>query len=1287
MIAFFADLHFQGGALGPVVATAWREARQECARRGVETIFVAGDVYEDDSLALGRDASSGDVVASVIEPIIEDGIRTIFIRGNHDGRVGHRSALATLLGIPNVEVVEDFRMVSLPDAIVACVPWADNGQLLCQPEYQGLTWDQFTARAAAIRQQMLWGIAAEWHGDPRCKILTLHAEIDGARNRYREIPPGRTHVFRIHDLTATGADHICAGHYHAAQDIAGVPVYVGSLCQLTHGEEGHVGGFVLINPATGTREHVAIDSPKYYTVTSEQFRTLEYRPGYDRVKVRDLEPPRNGLGLVEMPEGVRFEKVVAPKEVRLRANVTPESTTDDLLREWLLERPQDLGQDALLPRLHAALKACPLPAATLATGGSVDAIRSIRLQHIGPHVDTRIEVPETLDGLLALVGHNGAGKTLALEAMCATLWGEFPFYPGPLYDLMGEGYVGDALLETVFESAGRTYRAQRRLHTTAKTRTQEAWLHEITADGCAGAVAGPKVSDYEAAVRTIAGEKDLFFATVFQGQDDTGSLIDAEPRDRMALMRRWVGADRYEALSAWCKDKGNLLRGGLAERERRAGELADADQRVLEAEESLADQGQAKVAAEEAVAEAVHQVREAEEVLARLRADQLARDEISRQVTAAEGAATKAQSSLAVARCRIREDETELQLEPALHESVARLEALRQERAEAQRQAELVAAVQARRNQVAAEIRDLDNQIAAAVQGASAAVQAQRNEKVAEIRGLEGQIAAAVREASAATAGRKREIQVQGETLKAQISAAEDRAGYGVREVRGTVSAQRQRAREAIAAEKYVLETEQRRLTQRRGQLEAKARLLDTAGCKPGLLACPFIDDARQAPEELTQVSARIEVVALALDFDDYAHEARAEVKECEEALAGLVDPDPATIAPELRQQREALLAEWKSVVDPDTATLALDLRAREQVLRAEVAALATPPAETIAVDLRQQVAALRERHAAMAVPVAPGRPVATIEADIRAVGNPEQELGRLAAVREQLEQRRGELTRLEADLATAQVTLDSERARLATVPSLGQTIADQQTAVSVLQQAVTTRQQAVAAVERLLGAIEEQLRAARARVEERGRILSELEAGRTDARAHEILAEAFGATGIPQILIDCALPQVNAILADLATDMEEPVVIEMSTQRDLRGGGVREGLFINVTDYAGTRDIKRHSCGEQGLYRKMFRQGLALFGVQRAGAHHQIYCVDEPTLGLDARNVPRLLSVIYKLSQRFRQVWVVSHDAVLLSGIPTQFVLERVNDATRVSSSHSPSLTNVQETTHLVAA
>ncbi len=1300
------DPHFRSGEMFPIITSAWNDVYQIGEQEGVSAVVMCGDLVENAQLCLGRDHTAGDVISAITAPILRTGIRTIMLPGNHDlAGVGHKSALSALAGFPGIEVYERPAMVRLKQggeqALVFVYPWAWRSHLKALPEFREMGSAQFDMAADKVRLAILHGCAAEWQGVRAHKTLAIHAEIDGSQaTRYREIPKGEIFHFSVHDLLESEADAIAAGHVHMRQDVGGIPVYGGALVQQNLGEVGNPTGVMILDTETGERRFIAVDCRRHYISDLAGFRQLidsgEFRPGLDRAEVRDEALP---FGTV-LPDGADFVKVTERKQASVRAaGATRESTAEELLAIWYAQQSRPVSLEALNARLQEALAKSPLPPADDSLGGCIDAIREIRIKNFATHEDTHLVVPEVMDGLIKLQGQNKSGKTTTIESVIACLWGSWAFYDvkgSTIYDMMLR--KGDGLLETVLESRGHTYRVRRETRLVSdKTKSQECIIFEVV-DGRDVAIAGGKSrqEEFAAKVEELFGTRKTFLSTVFQAQKDIGSFIDAEPSERMAFMRRLVRADRFGDVHEWSKGHTKELLDTADRLSRSAEDSSVPEDAVASVQEKLEEARAGQAGARADIASATEEQAQVQEEVARLRADQLAREEISRQVTAAEGAVTKAQSAVAVARSRIREDETELQLEPDLRESVARLEALRQERAEAQRQAERVAAEQARRDQVAAEVRDLDNQIAAAVQGSQAAVQAQRNEKAAEIRGLEGQIAAAVREATAAAASRRAEIKTQGETLKAQISAAVDRAGYGVREVRGTVSAQAQRARELVSAEKHALEMEQRRLTQRRGQLEAKARLLDTAGCKPSLLACPFIDDARQAPEELAQLVSRLEVVALAIDFDDYAHEARAEVKECEEALASLVDPDPATIAPELRQQKEALLAEWRAVVDPDPATLALDLRAREQALRADVASLAAPPAETIAVDLRQQVATLRERHAAMAVPVAPGRLVATIESDIRVAGNPEQELGRLAAVREHLEQRRGELTRLEADLAAAQATLDSERARLAGVASVDEALSLCAQQAASIDAQIRTHNARVLELERTIGSLGEQLRALEERAARSVTLAAQAEASRAEHAIWTCMTEFFSPAGVPQLLIDIACPQINDIVADLLARMGDSSTIEFATQKTLKGGGSREGVYILITDENSTRDIAFHSGGEQAWQRQIVRQAVGAYSVQRCSASHKVFVVDEPTAHVDLEHVSGLLGIIYGLADRFRQVWIIDHNP--LDAVFHGFHFEKISGRSRVHSTldaagdatgatSSPSPTNVQETTHLVAA
>lgn len=1286
-IAVIADVHFQGGPLLPVIARAWSDAWDACVARNVQRIIVAGDLHEDAALALGRDGTAGDIQAAILAPIRRHAIALTVVAGNHDlSGPGHLSALEYLRHVEGVAVEETPHVVDAYDprngqaASIAYLPWASNAYLLADPALRALPREEFLERAAALRRQVLCGFAAEWAGRPGYHILIGHAEVGGAVNRYRELPPGSTHVFSAHDLAATGAAAICLGHYHKRQAVDGVDLYVGALVQLNHGEEGNPTGFCVLDTASGTREWVDIDCPRFYTVTAQQYAALTYRSGVDRVKVRDVEPPRDGLLPADLPEGVRFERLPSPREVRLRADgISVDSSTEDLLRAWYPLRTRDVPLDDALQRMHGLLEEHPLRGGDAAGTGGVDAVREIHLRNIGPHRDTHVVIPETQDGLLALVGHNGAGKTFVLEALPAALFGEFPYYPGPLYDNVPEGFTGDALVDVVFESSGRTYRGTRRLHLTARGKNQECYLYEV-ADRAEIPLAGPKQADYEAAVRRLVGDQETWFATVFQGQEDTGSLIDADPADRLAFARRWVGADRFDALQQAARGMGMSIRGTIEERERRATDLATAKERIPGVEQQISEKAAEAATVEGHIAEMRTHRALAEEDVARLRADQLAREELQRQVVAAEQAEQRVAADLRAAQEQMRRDQVELDRESELQSRVTTLQQLRQELMEAQQEQAAIAAVSAQRAAKDAEIHALQTEIEADHQRAVAEVSSKREALRARYRELEGQIATAVAEQRAEVEQRRATLRLRIQEATAELEREIARQRAEVEQERAECQRKLDLAMAAIAGEQGKLEAELDGWRREEAELERQKQRFDAAGCRANPLPCRFIDDASGAPTALEGLRERITARQSALECGMFAQKAREEAARLQRDLTVTLPAEPRYAWPEKDADIHDLRRQLEAIHDVDPLTVAAELRSEQAAVIQRGKTLQDPTREDVCGEKLARLVVLHLEQESILIPIDASRDVSVIQRDIAALATAEQDLGRLGAVRENLERLRATVSTLHTDAFARAAETQAARERLAAVASVDEALAAVRARCASLDQRIADQQNVLALIAREAGALEAALSAAREQVREAERLAAALEAARLDARAYAVLAEFFGPTGGSQLLVDVAVQQLNGILADLVADMDEPVQITCGTQRALKGGGSREGLWIDVTDGAGTRDIRRHSFGEQGWMRKVFRQALGLFSVQRSGGHHRIYACDEPTLGLDARNVPRLLSVIYRLAQRFRQVWIVSHDAVLLSGIPSQFRLERVNGATRVESTFSQAPCELEE-------
>ena len=405
-------------------------------------------------------------------------------------------------------------------------------------------------------------------------------------------------------------------------------------------------------------------------------------------------------------------------------------------------------------------------------------------------------------------------------------------------------------------------------------------------------------------------------------------------------------------------------------------------------------------------------------------------------------------------------------------------------------------------------------------------------------------------------------------------------------------------------------ETECARLQDMLEDAAKKNALLETAGCKSRFLPCPFIDDARAAQERLGNADATLAEFTEALQKEDFSHEERAAITR-------------------LLQEKEGLIERPVSETEVKQATDALN------------AFLQEPAIGVVNVPEAKRKLAGAEDAAKL--------------------------LGELGAIRARMEanSEKYALKRKEREEVGQQY-----KDALAAVP--GDDVEEAiRSARSSLAESLNHADVNQTTIECLLidkGGFESQLRALTAAEAELATLKESVEAIRVEAAETKALADFFGPTGAPQLLISLALPEVNSILADITREVDDRYTISFDTQREFKSKeGAEEGLFINVTDSHGTRDITEYSGGQQRLFSKIVREALGFHEASRAGMHHGVYCVDEPTIGLDDVLVPNLLSTISKLATKFRQVIVVDHNPTLLAGIPFRLIVEEKDGASTV--------------------
>ncbi|MEW6028984.1 MAG: AAA family ATPase [Chloroflexota bacterium] len=169
----------------------------------------------------------------------------------------------------------------------------------------------------------------------------------------------------------------------------------------------------------------------------------------------------------------------------------------------------------------------------------------------------------------------------------------------------------------------------------------------------------------------------------------------------------------------------------------------------------------------------------------------------------------------------------------------------------------------------------------------------------------------------------------------------------------------------------------------------------------------------------------------------------------------------------------------------------------------------------------------------------------------------------------------------------------------------------------------------------------------------------------------HKTLERAFGKDGVPALLIEQALPQIESRANDLLDRLSDgQMSIRFVTQaeyKDKKREDLKETLDIQISDGAGTRDYEMYSGGE--AFRVNFAIRLALSEVlaQRKGARLQTLVIDEGFGSQDAQGRQRLIEAINTVRGDFAKILVITHLDELKDAFPTRIEVEKTEHGSTV--------------------
>ncbi len=166
-------------------------------------------------------------------------------------------------------------------------------------------------------------------------------------------------------------------------------------------------------------------------------------------------------------------------------------------------------------------------------------------------------------------------------------------------------------------------------------------------------------------------------------------------------------------------------------------------------------------------------------------------------------------------------------------------------------------------------------------------------------------------------------------------------------------------------------------------------------------------------------------------------------------------------------------------------------------------------------------------------------------------------------------------------------------------------------------------------------------------------------------------LERALGKDGVPALLIEQALPQIEGKANELLDRLSGGVMsVRFQTQsayKDKRRDELKETLDILISDSAGTRDYELYSGGEAFRVNFAIRLALAEVLAQRSGARLQTLVIDEGFGSQDALGRQRLVEAINAVRPDFAKILVITHIDELKDNFPNRIEIEKTERGSRV--------------------
>lgn len=824
-----------------------------------------------------------------------------------------------------------------------------------------------------------------------------------------------------------------------------------------------------------------------------------------------------------------------------------------------------------------------------------------------------VSIDFTQFDLACISGANGAGKSSLLDAITWALFGQARRRD----DAIINSRSTSAEVIFVFDYEGHRYRIQR-----GKS-ANKATLLEFTVqdDGTWRPLTEHSVRETEERiVQTLRMDYETFTNASFFLQGRADQFAQQRPGDRKRILSSVLGLEMWDT-----------YRDAAAERRKRQeNELAVIDAQLEDINNELGEEQQRRGnlrQLEEKLAQAGQQRKSQEEALDSLRRLSAALEQQKSLVDL-----LRAQVEAARQRGQARADQLD-ERRGELAANQAQVAAGAEIESEYRRWQELRAELE-RRDAVAANFNQYQQQRAAP----AAAIQAERARLEQESAGLLAQ------------QGQIDEIRQAMPALEEQLTRSEDALKdlSGKLEKRGEMEEQRQQRIQQQAD----AQSENKRL---REDMKLLRERIDKLALSGGA-ACPLCGQPLSPDDRLALIA---DLERQGKEMGDRYRQNQRLVGESDALVAEISDAVNALrqIEADLRRQQAqhaalqtqheqntVRIAEWESGgarrlselrVILENEDYAHDARAELGRVDDALRALGYDPAAHDALR-RDETAArssqdrLRQLEAARAALAPLEREIATLEKQVNADEK--------------------EFAALDARFAEADQRYRADAAALPDLNGVEDALRDAQEGENQLRLQVGMARQQV-----------EVLKSVRARQKN---LTTQRETTTRQIGQLKLLERAFGKDGVPALLIEQALPEIEAQANEILDRLSAGAMsVRFATQRDYKDKNrddKKETLDILISDSAGTREYEMFSGGEAFRVNFAIRLALSRVLAQRAGARLQTLVIDEGFGSQDADGRQRLIEAINLVSADFAKILVITHLEELKDAFPARIEVEK---------------------------